>query len=885
VSLAPGVRFGPHEILTLVGAGGMGEVYTARDMRLDRTVAIKVLPPHAAENPEARQRFDREARAISALQHPHICTLHDVGHQDGFDFLVMEYLEGETLKRRLLRGPLPLGDVFRYGSELAGALDHAHRRGIVHSDIKPSNVMLTKTGAMLLDFGIVKWQATESERESDGSLSQTLSLPAEEGLVGTLRYMAPEQFEGKKADPRADIFALGSVLYEMTTGRKAFDAPTRTGVIASIAAHDPRPIRELQPLVSPALERVVMKCLAKDPDRRWQIAHDVADELMWIARGGSQDAMGTLNSRAATPGRLGWILAGVFLVLAGVLTFLMVTNWPRPASTEHQVRFVVDPPEASRFVVSGAFMSASPDGRHVVYMASVPDGKQLLWDRALDTLDARPLAGTDGGIEPFWSPDSRAVAFFADGKLKKITIAGGRPQTLADAPAPQGGTWNRDDVIVFAPEIGTGLYRVAAVGGPTAPVEPVVRTRGGVFIGWPHFLPDGRHFLYRAAGTGVFLGSLDSRERRQLLNVDSNAVYVQPGYLLFQREGTLLAQPFDINNRFRVSGEPFVVAAQLTYNPTNGRGSFSASDDGVLAYRLANETQLVWFDRHGTQLSAIGPSAQFADPALSPDETRVAVTRADPRTGTSDIWLFDTVRGLGSQFTFEPSSEQMPLWSPDGREIVFSSNSRGLFDLYRKPVVGTGREEPVLTSPGNKRSLDWSRDGRFVLFGQGPALDNRPRGVWAVPMVGDRTPTPIHTPSEQASAQFAPDGRWVAYVSNESGANEVYVGRFPIDDARWRISTNGGIEPRWRRDMRELFYLAPTGDLMAVPLSWDSSPHAGSPTVLFRTPFGDLTNITGRNHYDVATDGQRFLMTVPRSGTASSPITVVLNWATGLPRQ
>jgi hypothetical protein len=381
----------------------------------------------------------------------------------------------------------------------------------------------------------------------------------------------------------------------------------------------------------------------------------------------------------------------------------------------------------------------------------------------------------------------------------------------------------------------------------------------------------------------VFLGSLDSPEPRQLLSVDSNAVYVAAGYLLFQREGTLLAQPFDIN-RFRLSDEPIVVAEHLTHSHLNGRGSFSVSDNGVLAYRLANDTQLVWFDRHGTSLGSIGPPAQYADPALSPDETRVAVTRVDPRSGTSSIWLFDTARGLGSQFTHEPSSEEMPLWSPDGREIIFSSNSRGMFDLYRKPVVGTVREEPLLTSLGNTRSLDWSRDGRFVLFTKGPTLGNMPAGIWALPLVGDRTPTPIHAPAAIAgSAQFAADGRWVAYVSDESGANEVYVRRFPIDDAHWRISTEGGIEPRWRRDMRELFYLAPSGDLMTVPLKMDSAPHAGSPAVLFRTPFGDLTNITGRNHYDVTADGERFLATVPRGGAASSPITVVLNWTAGLP--
>jgi Tol biopolymer transport system component len=799
----------------------------------------------------------------------------------------MEHLEGEILERRLLRGPLPLQDALRYGAELAGALDHAHRCGFVHRDLKPSNVMLTtKTGAVLLDFGIVQSHPPETEGAPDESLSQTLSMSAEQSMFGTLRYMAPELLNGRPADPRTDIFALGCVLYEMVTGRKTFDAPTRTGVIAAIAEHEPPRIRDLQPLIPSAIERVVMKCLAKDPDRRWQSAHDLSDELTWISEKGTQETIGApKNVPAATRGRLGWVLASVLFGLTSVLGSIILTSQSRQAArADHQVRFVVEPPEAARFVLGAAFMSVSPDGRHVVYMASVPNGKQLLWDRALDTLDARPLAGTDGGIQPFWSPDSRFVAYFADGKLKKIAISGGRPQIVADAPAPQGGTWNREDVIVFAPQSGLGLYRVDAAGGPAAPVEPKAQARGGAFVGWPYFLPDGRHFLYRAAGTGVFLGSLDSQERRQLLNVDSNAMYVPPGYLLFQREGALLAQPFDAD-RLRTSGEPVVVAAQLTYSQTNGRASFSVSDTGLLAYRLANETQLTWVDRRGAPLGAIGSPAQYMDFALSTDETRVAVTRVDPRTGISGIWLIDTVQGRASPFTFDPSSEQMPLWSPDGREIIYASNSRGLFDLYRKPIGGTAREEAILISPGNKASLDWSHDGRFILFGQGPATDNRPIGIWAMPLLGERTPTLIDTTVYPGNAQFSPDGRWIAYVSHESGANDVYVKRFPIDDARWRISTDGGVEPRWRRDMRELFYVALNGDLMAVPLQWHSSPHAGLPTALFRTPFGDLTGITGKNHYDVAADGQRFLMTVPRSGVASSPITVVLNWAAGLPKR
>jgi Tol biopolymer transport system component len=676
----------------------------------------------------------------------------------------------------------------------------------------------------------------------------------------------------------------------VTTGRRAFDAPTRGALITSILESDPPPVHTIQPSAPPALERVIAKCLAKDPEKRWQSARDLADELEWIATGqASNDRHVTAPAPARPRTRVPRVLAGAGLLTVAALAVTPLAVRPRPAAiVEHPVRFSITPAEGSRFLQGAAFLAMSPDGRHLAYIASVPDGTQRLWVRALDSLDARALAGTDRANQPFWSPDGRFLAYTQDGKLKKIDISGGPPQTVADV-AGQGGTWNRDDVIVFPPDIRRGLYRVSAGGGPVVPVVPIDRQRGEIAIAWPTFLPDGRHFLYRVLSerdehTGVFLGSLDSSERRRVMSVDSNTAYVEPGYLLYHKEGALTAQRFD-TDRFLPVGDPIVLARQLTYSRLNGRGSFSASASGVLAYRQTNQAQLAWFDRHGRMLSSIGEPAFYLELSLSPDGTRVASTRLDPRTNTSDVLLVDTERSVTSQVTFAPSSEQTPLWSPDGREIIFSADPDGFFNLFRKPATAEGRDESLFRSASHKRPLDWSRDGRTLIFEQSLTTDGA-EGLWTLPLGGARTPARIPIPTQRngSSAQLSPDGRWLAWVSRESGDDEIYLQSFPIAGTRRKISSNGGTEPRWRRDMTELFYLAPTGDLMAAPLARSATLDIGAAKALFRTPFGQLTNITGRNRYDVAPDGERFLMTVPSGGSESAPITVVLNWAAALAR-
>jgi Tol biopolymer transport system component len=554
------------------------------------------------------------------------------------------------------------------------------------------------------------------------------------------------------------------------------------------------------------------------------------------------------------------------------------------------VKFSIVPPEKSRFHQSAAFLAVSPDGRNVAYIASLQDGTSCLWVRPIDSVDARPLAGTERAGQPFWSPDGRFIAYTQDEKLKKIAVSGEPPQTVAESPVsngPQGGSWGINDVILFSPNRQLGLYRVSAAGGAPSVVVATDNQHGDIAVGWPTFLPDGRHFLYRVLSgqedrTGIFVGSLDSPERRRLTSIDSNTSYAEPGFLVYQQEGVLTAQKFDLYS-FQLVGNPIVLARQLTYNHLNGRGSFSATER-VLAYREVNDARLSWLDRNGVILSSIGEPAHYLELSLSPDGNRALVTRVDASRNTSDIWLVDTIHGLTSQLTFAPSSEQTPIWSPDGDEFVFAANPDEFFNLYRKPVAAGGGEQRLLASKSNQRPLDWSRGGRLV-FEQSPAPD-RIGGLWVLPLLQPPMATRIDVPSRVngASAQISPDGQWLAWVSAPAGQEEVYVQAFPIQGDARRVSSQGGTEPLWRRDMTELFYLAPNGDLMAVPITKTPAMKFGTPRALFGTALGELTNITGRKRYAVTPDGNRFLMAIPRGGSESAPITVVLNWAGSLAR-
>jgi eukaryotic-like serine/threonine-protein kinase len=877
--LASGSRLGPYEVVAPVGAGGMGEVYRARDTRLDRTVAIKVLPARFADDPQFRERFEREARAISQLSHPHICVIHDIAHADGTDFLVMEYLEGETLAARLLKGALPLNQVMDYAIQIADALDNAHRHGIVHRDLKPANIMITRSGAKLLDFGLAKLRP-EPAVASAVSATPTITTPltGQGSILGTLQYMAPEQLEGKAADTRADLFAFGAIVHEMATGKKAFDGKSQASVIAAILDRDPPPMSASQPLTPPQLDHVVSRCLAKDPDERWQSASDVVRELRWIAQTGSSpvDAARRATTRRS---HLMWIApAALSVLLLALATQYRSSGSPTAGLV---VRFAVPPPEGATWDPLSS-MSLSPDGRYLAFTATSSAARQL-WIRSLDSLDAKPIPGTELARLPFWSPDSRHVGFFAVGKLKRIARAGGAPQTICDMnpaegqAAISGATWNRDDIVLFG-QAGS-ISRVPAAGGS---VESVRKRTTQEAFGYPWFLPDGRRFLYLTRGTSteISVGSLDSSDAQRLGPTDSNAAFVAPGYLVFTRDRHLLAQRFDADH-LRPMGDPIFVGDDVVTNRLIQLAAFSASDAGALAYRsglpLARPSRLVWVDRVGRELSVVGSPRVYQDPALSPDGTKIAFTDRDPQTGSTDIWLIDLARGVLSRLTFNPDTDAVPVWSPDGRRIAFASNRGATRDLYQSPTDGSGSDEPLLVIDGPQTPDDWSQDGKFLLFDTHP-MDQS--DIWMLPIGGDRKPVPVVvTPYKEGFAQFSPDGNWIAYQSNKSGRDEVYVRRFFGPSGDWPVSSDGGVQPKWRGDGKELFYLAPDRALMAVDLKLlGATPELSAPKRLFQTRVPSLE----AGHYAVAPDGHRFLMDVPLEDAKPAPITIVLNWAAAL---
>jgi Tol biopolymer transport system component len=879
--LSPSTRLGPYEVLAAVGAGGMGEVYSARDTRLERTVAIKLLPPHLAADAQLRARFEREAKTVSSLNHPHICTLHDVGQatigNDELHYLVLEMIEGESLADRLAKGPLPLEEVLRYGIEIASALDAAHKQGIVHRDLKPGNVMITKAGAKLLDFGLAGTGEAAGAGEVLSTL-RTLDKPLTEAgtILGTFQYMAPEQLEGHPADARTDIFALGTLLYEMATGRRAFTGQSRTSLIAAIVSSQPPPISSIQEMSPPALDHVIRKCLEKDPEDRWQSARDVMAGLQWIAEGGSRVGLpAVVIGRRRVRERAAWAA----FALASLAAVGFGIAWARRAPAQPSlVRFAVAMPDKLGSVGPPAL---SPDGRTLAFDAGEPGGRRQIWIRSLDQLEPRPLPGTEGALRPIWSPDSRFVAFVAGGKLRKVDIAGGPPQTICDAPTGADGSWSSEGVILFDGRGSDPIWRVPATGG-VAKVEVALDPAKGVTgAGWPEFLPDGRHFLYVHYGQSaenrvLMVKSLEANDSRELLKTSSLVHYAPPGYLLYVREQTLVAQPFDARS-LELKGEPVPLGEGLGVNNL-GLASFSISHTGVLAYRAgASEArQLVWIDRAGKETPAIEEPGSYSDAWLSPDGKRLAF---DLTKGSeaADIWIRDVARGVTSRFTFDAADENDPVWAPDGRSLVFSAQRKNV-DLMLKDAAGTREAEVLLESDEDKYASDWSRDGKYLLFasqGRETRWD-----LWALPMAGEKKPFPVaKTRFGELFGSFSPDGRYVAYFSNESGQMEVYVQEFPEARNKWQVSTKGGTEPFWSGNGQEIFYRAPDAHVMSVAVKTAGTFEASVPQALFQTRFA---NVTARAHFRPAPDGQRFLVLAPLRQETIPPTTVVLNWTAGL---
>jgi Tol biopolymer transport system component len=885
---------GPYEIVARIGAGGMGEVYRARDTRLDRQVAIKLLHAETADRADRRLRFESEARAISSLNHPHICALFDVGEQDGRAFLVMEYLEGETLDDRLTRGALTTAEVIRCGVEIAEALDHAHRQSLVHRDVKPSNVMLTATGVKLLDFGLAKGSAPATVATSTMTLAPQ-NLTADGMLVGTVRYMAPEQLEGKPCDARTDIFALGAVLYEMATGRKAFDGNSQASLIASIlTAHPPAvsSIRDTTDMGRPhALDHVVERCLSKHPDERWQTARDVKLELDWAV---SQVSRSESRAAGRRVPRIRETLAwGAAIVAIGAAAVLL---WFRRESPREITRFVVSPPPGTTIGVAEnrTRIALSPDGRALAFVGST-GGRPQLWIRRLAALTAEPLAGTEGAASPIWSPDSRVVAFFSpgDGELKKVEASGGPVQTICPASIDGALAWGRDGTILFTAFPRGGIHRVSSNGGTPVRVTTIDAGKRELNHYWPEFLPDGRRFLFMATGLdasgvratpSVYVGSLDHPAVSLLTRMHSRMSFAAPGYLLFVQDSALLAQRFDAD-ALRLIGEPVKIADGLAYFRTLGNGGYSISANGVLAYQgSADPLALTWYDRRGTATGSGWPPQNFGSLRISPDGEKVAVDVSDPRIGTSDLWLYDIGRNAPRRLTDSLLNETGPVWAPDGKRVLFRWERGGSPNLYAR-TIGTGEDDLLVTDPSPLSTEDWSPDGKWIVY----VKNTRQSGLdlYLRPLEGTTESRPfLVTRFDEWSARFSPDSRWLAFASTEAGSPEIYVAPVQHAGDKVRISIGGGTTPRWRRDGRELFYVSADGrSIMTVPIQPAQGLKVGLPAPLFSVGDMPMSRDRGRNiNYDVRPDGQRFLVSRPAGEPSSSRVTVVLNWLAALDR-
>lgn len=884
MNIPAGSRLGPYEIVSPLGAGGMGEVYRARDTRLGRDVALKVLPASFANDKSRLSRFRQEACAASALNHPNILAIYDVGTDDSAPYVVSELLEGETLRQRIGDAPLTQRRALDYSQQIAHGLAAAHEKGIVHRDLKPENLFITKDGRVkILDFGLAKLAQTQNGLVHTDV--PTRRIDTDPGTVmGTVGYMSPEQVRDQVVDHRSDIFAFGAILYEMLSGKRAFHGGSAAETMSAILKEEPPELSATNRAVSPALERVLHHCLEKNPEERFQSARDLAFDLQALLDTSSQTLSTSLpKARFWNRGweRAAWLILTGILLVAGLALAVPHFLGGSPPLEVHAMRFLIFPPAQSNIVGTALI---SPDGQRLVMRISDSTGKLALWIRPLDSVAPQMLPGTEGAGSAFWSADSRSIGFFAAGKLKRIDVAGGTAQTICESSDGRGATWNRDGIIVFSAIGSDGLFRVSAAGGVPTALTKLDQSRQETWHRMPSFLPDGKHFLFvtnsvRREESGVYIGALDSNEKRRLVISNSSAVYAPPGYLLFMRENTLMAQRFDVTT-LQLSGDPLPLLQQVDVNPT-GFGGYSVSDDGVLVYLSgAAQSQLTWFDRTGRLLSSTGAANYYSNMFLSPDEKRVAVAVWDSQASTRDIWIIDPVRGTSTRFTFNGAEDFVPIWSPDGANILFVSDRSGPGNLYEKPTSGAANEQEVLETDERKWPSDWSRDGQYVAFTT--SSPQTKYDLWVLPMVGDRKSIPfLQTPFNEDGARFSPDGHFIAYYSDESGSYEVYVQAFPASGAKWQISSGGGMQPRWRRDGKELFYMAPNKNLMAVAVNLGKGTlEAGVPKVLFQTR--SLGYSGPRNVYESSADGQRFLINSLQSEANSIPVTVIVNWSADL---
>ena len=903
MGLSPGTKLGPYEIGEPLGAGGMGEVYRALDTRLDRTVAVKVLATHLSADPELRQRFDREARAISSLQHPNICTLFDVGHQDGTDFLVMELLEGETLADRLQKGPLPVEQAVRIAIEVADALEKAHRQGIVHRDLKPGNIMVSKAGTKLMDFGLAKPAASMAAAAAGSktnpstptsptiaALASPVSPITGRGMVvGTFQYIAPEVLQGGEANARSDIFALGAVLYEMLTGHRAFEGKTQLSVASAILEKEPAPISSIQPMTPPALVQVVKICLAKDPEDRFQTAHDLKLQLKWIAEASTSQlaAPAQVRARRALQKRTLMIAAAVGWLLALVAFALFLSGRTQLEEARRPVTASWMPPGDTTFssVAAGA-PALSPDGLKLAFLsgsASFGSGGSAatrLWVRDVSSGTVQPIEGVDQPTFPFWSPDGKYVAFFSAGKLKKVALAGGPVQVVCDAAEGRGASWSPKGVIIFTPNIREALYKVAEGGGTP---EKITEPKPGWTHRNPYFLPDGDHYLFiareAAAATGpagaLWGASLSGEKPRQILERGSNVQY-SAGYLLYLRDTVLVAQRFDPKS-LKFNGDPIPVAEKLDYWNARDEAAFAAQGDTLVYRRGAlQKSQAMWVDRDGKELGRIGDPGLYAYNSLRPsrDGSLLGLVRLDPDTGRGDVWVIDSKRNTMSRSTFADAGSISFDFSPDARRIAIGTIAGPVSGgTWIQPTSGSGNKESLETPATWGIVTSWAPNGRYIFY---MVQNNATRtDVYYVDLNGDRKLTPfLQSPANETAGELSPNGKWLAYISDESGRFEAYVTAFPGPGGKWQVSNGGGFNPSWSEDGKHLYYTS--GDkLMSVPIQNLETFEFGAAAAL-------PLHVSEFAAVGPPAPGERFPALKSVSGGQSHPLEVVLNWTSTL---
>ncbi|MDF1543566.1 MAG: protein kinase [bacterium] len=876
--LTPGAKLGPYEIIEQAGAGGMGEVFKAKDTRLDRTVAIKVLPPTFAANPDLKQRFEREAKTISSLNHPNICTLHDIGNEEGHNYLVMEYIEGETLSERVKRGPMPLNEMLQIAGQIADALDKAHGQGLVHRDLKPANVMLTSTGAKLLDFGLAKVQISDGRVDGLSAITQTTPLTGTGTILGTIQYMSPEQLEGKEADSRSDIFAFGALLYEMATGKKAFEGQSQASMIAGIIEREPTSVSTVNSMIPPAFDRIVTKCLNKNPEARWQSARDLADELRWIAQAGSIVGM---PAKVAARRKFEFKLARVLGLLTGLAAVFFAYLWyTYEVPDQNLIRFKI---KTQTDISQVSWPCVSPNGEYLAFKAIDAEGKGMVWIRPLNSLESYPLLGTEGANRPFWSPDSKQIAFIVGrSQLKKVPVAGGPAQLICETTQGADGSWGSGGYIIYDAGPGDSLYMVAASGGTPTQLLGIDREAGETTHSWPWFLPDGKNYLYLAQMSdkadigGNYLlrvGNIETREAVTLFPVDARVQYCDPGFLVYFKNGILLAQKFDPGT-LEVIGEAKPLTDEVGVGEAD-RAEFGLSNQGTLAFQTNSSisfNKIIRVDRSGKELGQIGEPGSFDDIFLSPDESKLSMSVYDG--DQSDIWVYDLERDVGTRITFSEAADITPLWSGDGKYIHYSNNKSGLFKMFKKAVNGLGEATLVHSDDTlHVAAISRSADGRWLY---GPMVQSD----WNIAKFDTQDSSfseiVVKTPYSERSPDISPDGKYMAYYGNESGQSEVYVLELVDGGGRWQISSGGGRYPQWSADGKELYYFAPNWDFIATPISYSGKLTIGKPDTLFNKRL--TSSGFGKHRYCVTSDRNEFILATPMVSAGGGEFTVVVNW-------